>query len=78
MTRRPNPHHPACQTAELLEVLDLLPLPVREKRRRDGLSVRAAARDLRVSFSTLSRVEHGEDCSLSNARTLLAWVGEAS
>lgn len=60
---------------ELLDVLDHLPILVREKRRRDGLSVRAAARGLGVSFSTLSRVEHGEDCSLATARALLGWVG---
>lgn len=59
---------------ELAEVLDALPLLVREKRRREGLSLRAAARAIDVDFNTLSRFERGADVMLSNAVTILRWV----
>ncbi len=60
--------------AELVSVLQALPLLVREKRRRDGLSIRAAAKLVGVSFGTLNRFETGEDIVLSNAVALLRWV----
>lgn len=61
--------------AELLDLLDHLPVLVREKRRREGLSIRRAAEQNDVSFSTLDRVEKGAECSLAVAKSLLAWVG---
>jgi len=44
---------------ELAAVVEQLPLLVREKRRRDGLSLREAARQLGCSFSTIGRLESG-------------------
>lgn len=61
--------------AELADVLTNLPLLLRETRRRRGLSLRAAARELEMSFSTVSRFENGEDIVLSNAVDILRWVG---
>lgn len=59
---------------ELAELLGQLPLLLREARRARGLSVRAAARELGCSFATVSRIEGGEDCVLSNAVTVLRWL----
>lgn len=59
---------------ELAAVIDSLPLLLRESRRQRQLSVRAAARQLGCSFSTISRMEAGEDCALSNAVAVLRWL----
>lgn len=61
---------------ELADVLDHLPLLVREKRRRLGLSLRGAARLIGCSFSTITRFEYGEDCNLSNATAILRWLND--
>ena len=60
---------------ELAEVLDNLPLLLRETRRRRGLSLRKAAQQLEMSFSTVTRFENGEDIVLSNAADILRWIG---
>ena len=60
--------------AEILALLDSLPVLVREKRRREGLSLRQAARDTGLSFSTICRCENGDDIVLTHARALLAWI----
>jgi ribosome-binding protein aMBF1 (putative translation factor) len=60
--------------AELAEVIESLPLLVREARRRRRLSIRAAAREMGMSFSTVHRIEQGDDCALSNAMTALRWL----
>jgi len=60
---------------ELADVLVLLPTLVREKRRRQGLSLRAAAEAANVSFTVLMRFEQGNGIVLSNAIALLRWVG---
>lgn len=70
MTGKPTPY------AELVSVLAALPLLLRETRRQRGLSSRAAARQIGCSFSTVSRIESGEDCALSNAVAILRWIGE--
>lgn len=62
---------------ELVHVLEILPDLVREKRRREGLSVRAAAEQVPgVSFSTLARFENRAGAHVDNAMALLRWVGE--
>lgn len=61
--------------AELIELLDYLPVLVRETRRRKGLSVRAAAQQAGISFATLARAEQGEDLRRSTFVALLRWVG---
>ena len=62
--------------AELAEVIASLPLLLREARRARGLSLRAAARELGMSFSTVTRMEAGEDCALSNAVAVLRWLDQ--
>lgn len=61
---------------EMLDVLEHLPLILRETRRQRGVSQRACARQTGTSFSTISRVENGEDCTLSNAMALLRWIAD--
>ncbi len=62
--------------AELAEVIASLPVLLREARRSRGLSQRAAAKELGCSFSTVSRMEAGEDCALSNATAVLRWLDQ--
>lgn len=62
--------------AELADVIASLPLLLREARRARGLSMRAAAKELCISFSTVYRIEQGEDCALSNAVAVLRWLDQ--
>lgn len=49
---------------------------VREKRNREGLSIRALATSVGVSFSTLARIERGEGSPDNNSKIrLLEWLG---
>jgi Zn-dependent peptidase ImmA (M78 family) len=49
---------------------------VREKREREGLSIRALSGIVGISFSTLARVERGEGSPDNNSKIrLLAWLG---
>ncbi|MBG0828519.1 helix-turn-helix transcriptional regulator [Planomonospora sp. ID67723] len=64
--------------AALIEVLASLPLLLRETRRARGLSQRAAAVQIGVSFSTISRIEARQDCELSNAMAVLCWFARAT
>ncbi len=48
---------------------------VAEKRRREGLSIRAAAADAGVSFPVLARVEKGHLPDLDNYRRIVRWLG---
>lgn len=59
---------------ELAEVLDRLPMILREARRQRRLSTRAAGRQVGVSGVTILRVEAGEDCTLSTAVAFLRWL----
>ena len=61
--------------AELADLVENLPLIVLENRRRRQISLREAARELGVSFSTISRVERGEDFNIRILSDLLRWLG---
>lgn len=50
---------------------------VRERRRHDGLSLRRAADEVQVSFTTLSRVEAGHVPDLTTYKKLVRWLGIA-
>ncbi len=50
---------------------------MREKRRDAGLSLRRAADEAQVSFTTLSRVEGGHLPDMTTYRKLLRWLGVA-
>jgi len=60
--------------SELAQVLAALPMLLREARRTRRLSIRTAAAEMDMSFSTVNRIESGEDCILSNAVTVLRWL----
>lgn len=62
--------------AELADVLSSLPLLLREARRARRLSQRAAADQIGVSFSTISRIETDRDGMVSNALAVLRWLDE--
>jgi transcriptional regulator with XRE-family HTH domain len=62
--------------AELAEVIAALPLLLREARRARGLSLRAAAGEIGMSFSTVTRIEAGADYTLSNATAVLEWLDQ--
>ena len=49
---------------------------VKAKRAKDNQSVRQAAKDAGVSFSTLSRVEAGAQPDLATFLQLCSWLGE--
>lgn len=68
MNDQPTPY------TELADVLDGLPLLVREARRARGLSLRAAADQIGIGFATVSRIEGGNDCALSNAVAVVRWL----
>jgi DNA-binding XRE family transcriptional regulator len=63
--------------AELSDLIAALPLLLREARRARRLSQRAAARELGISFSTISRIENGEDCVASHVVAVLRWLDRA-
>lgn len=63
--------------AELAEVLDSLPLLLRERRRKDRLSVRAAAEQSGCSFMTFSRWERGDmGRSVALVQAALRWLDD--
>lgn len=60
---------------ELVEVLEALPTLVREKRRREGLSLRDAAEQAGISAATILRFERGDGVDFrGTALPLLKWV----
>lgn len=60
--------------AELVQVLDDLPVIALNARRSRRLSQRAAATEIGVSFSTISRIETGGECSSVSLRAVLLWL----
>lgn len=61
---------------ELIDLLVNLPSLLRETRETRGLSIRAAAREMGISFATVSRIEDGKDHMVSTALVVLRWVYE--
>lgn len=70
--------HDLVSYAEIARVVELLPILVREKRRRDGLSLRAAADQIGVVGSTVMRFEYGGGIAWETVPALLRWVGEVT
>ncbi|RZT87488.1 hypothetical protein EV383_4413 [Pseudonocardia sediminis] len=61
--------------AEIVEVITNLRFLVREKRRRERLSMRAAAEQIGVgNASTIHRFEHGNDVSTENLVAMIRWL----
>ncbi len=64
---------------ELAALLDGLPTLVQDRRRRDRLSIRAAAAQAGCSFSTLDRWERGDTGrSIALVASVLRWLDEPS
>ncbi len=59
---------------ELATLLENLPMLMREARRSRQLSGRTAGAEIGISVSTISRVENGAECSLTNAVAVLRWL----
>lgn len=62
--------------ADLAAILRRLPQLLADARRARGLSMREAGGQLDMSFATVARIEQGEDCALSNAVKVLAWLDQ--
>jgi transcriptional regulator with XRE-family HTH domain len=59
---------------EIVEVIANLPIIVRERRRADGLSMRAAAAVIGCSPSTVVRCEQGKGADADTVVALLKWL----
>lgn len=59
-----------------VEKLDLAALAHLVREHRGATSLRQAAKDAGVSFSTMSRVEAGHQPDLASFTALCAWIGE--
>lgn len=60
-----------------LGMLDALPVAVRRKRNAEGLSLRAAAEQIGISWTTLRSVEESlHHTRVDVIRALLEWLGE--
>ena len=62
--------------AETLRVQDLAKL-LRDRRATRGLGLRAAAKEARVSFNTLARVEKGHVPDIETFSRIARWVGRS-
>ncbi len=63
--------------SELAQVVEAIPILLRECRRTRGLSLRAAASQLGASFNTVTRIEAGEDYNSRILPALLRWLGDS-
>ena len=70
-------NHPAKVKTEAHITKYIEGLPAHEKliRQTRGLGLRAAAKEIGISFSTLSRFENGIDCNMSSVLAILRWLG---
>lgn len=59
---------------ELADVIDNLGLIVRERRRQRRLSQRTAAAEIGLSFSTISRLENGDEVEGRSLAAVLRWL----
>jgi transcriptional regulator with XRE-family HTH domain len=57
-----------------VDILANLPATLRAVRTLRGQSLREVAKDAGMSFSTVTRIENGEDCALSSAIAILRWI----
>lgn len=61
--------------SELAQVVKDLPVLVRSQRRARRMSFRQVAAVTGLSFSTIARVEQGEEVSSGTLTALLFWLG---
>ena len=60
--------------AVAIDALTSLPAAITAMRRSRGVSLRAVAREAGVSFSTVTRMEHGEDATIGSAVAMMRWL----
>lgn len=58
----------------VIEALEGLPVALKVTRLARGVSQREVSRQTGVSYPTISRIEAGDDCLLSNAIAILQWI----
>lgn len=63
---------------EIVEVLTNLRFLVRERRRRERISMRRLAEITGLAGSSIHRFEHGKDVSTEGLLALVRWVGDLS
>lgn len=64
--------------AEMADVLESLPLLLREARRSRQLTMRGAATQIGVAYSTVHRIEATDDSRLSSVIPVLRWLAAPS
>lgn len=69
-----DPAGPLPTYTQLADLLEQLPLLLREARRRRGLATRDAAEEMQIAHSTVSRIETGDGCALPTAIAVLRWL----
>ena len=60
--------------AEFADILDSMPVILLNVRRARGVSQREAATQAGMSFSTISRMESGEEFTSTSLRAILVWL----
>lgn len=60
--------------AAAIEALEALPAALKAVRLSRGIALRGVATEAGVSFSTVTRIESGEDCTVGSALALLRWM----
>lgn len=70
MPRSRNPHIKAAA------VIQALPLTVTAVREQRGLSIRAAAREIGIGYTTLIAAEQGEHIRSDTVVKILNWIGK--
>lgn len=58
----------------VIDTLESLPATIKAIRRARGASLRKVASESGVSFSTVTRIENGEDANVSSVLSLLRWA----
>ena len=67
---------PLSAYGELVEIIDNLPLIVREARRARGLSMRRACAEIDGSASTVMRIERGQAFNSGTLKAVLRWLDQ--
>lgn len=67
----------AVLTSDVVLILTSLGTTLASVRKIRGMSLREVGRATGLSFSTVTRVEQGEDCAVSSAIALLEWIGRS-
>lgn len=60
--------------SEMVDIITNLAFLVREQRRARRMSMRASAVEMGVNGSTVHRLEHGNEISVSNLISVLQWL----